>query len=725
MPDLTSALDTPVTEYAERAYLEYAMSVVKGRAIPHFYDGLKPVQRRILFSMHELGLTTVGRYVKSARVVGDVIGKYHPHGDSAVYDAMARMAQPFSLLHPLVDGQGNFGSLEGDAPAAARYTEARLGPSAELLLHEVQSGNVEFGPNYDGERREPRVLPALAPMLLVNGAAGVGVGMACQIPSHNLLESARAAALLIKKPTASLDEVLAYLPGPDFPSGGQLVTAPGAIRDAYATGRGTLRVRAKYAVEPLARGQWRLAVTELPPDVSVSKVITEIDGLLNPGSDKKLSVAQLKLKATAGLLIDAIRDESDRNNPVRLVVEPKTGKVEPEVLVAFLLAHTSLESNVSLNMVVVDKAGTPRSMTLLELLADWAEARVAHVRRRLEHERSKVLDRLHILAGRKQVLLSLDAVIKLIRESDEPKPELMRVFGLSERQAEDILELRLRQLSRLEGISLDKEIAERTLREQEIKGILDNDHALKGYTVADMGQWAKKHQQPRRTRIEAAEAVRAELPQLGEPVTVFVTKNGWMRVRPGANADPAQLSFKPNDSLLAAVNLDPGGTLTLLYASGRAFSIGADRLHPGRDFVPLATQISPESGDLPVGAWAAGDTRILVASKDGYGFVGQTSDLVARQKAGKSFATAGSLLPPLVVPAEDALVLVTSGSHRLAFELAEIKLLSGGRGVQLLKLRDGEAMEQVAIVASGDRSVADCRGRRASAGKPLKKSPQR
>lgn len=726
--DLSPSQAASIEAYASGAYLEYAMSIVKGRAIPHFFDGLKPVQRRILFSMHELSLTPAGRYVKSARIVGDVIGKYHPHGDQSVYDAMVRMAQPFSFLHPLVDGQGNFGSLEGDTAAAMRYTEARVSPSAMLLLDEVEQGGVEFAPNYDGERKEPRFLPALLPMLLVNGAAGIGVGMATQIPPHNLIEAARAAALAVKYPTVPLDRILEVMPGPDFPSGGQLVSSPADIRAAYATGRGTLRVRAKWKVEDLARGQWRIAVTGLPHGVSVSQVMVELDALLNPGGDKKPTVAQLKLKAAAASLVDAARDESDRNNPVRLVIEPKTGKIDQETLMAFLLANTSLETTVSVNLVAVDNQGTPRRMALMELLKQWAETRVVLTRKRLEHELTRVLARLHILGGRKLVLLNLDEVIRIIRASDTPKADLMAHFGLSDRQADDILDMRLRQLSGLEAIALDKEIAERRDRESELNTLLGEDALLRGYVVSELGVWAKKHQQPRRTLIKlAAPATAVPLANVvaGTAVAAFITKQGWLRVRPG-NTQEA-VAARPNDEMLTRVELGPEDTLVLLYASGRAFSVPADKLHPGRDFVPLASLLTPESGDTLLGAWKADGTQLVIYGTEGYGFRCTTKDLIAAKKAGKCFADRAGLRAPLLCPPGAEHVLAKFAGRVLVFPLAEVKeLAAGGKGVQLVKLKEGEVLDDLVVpdmsgkLGQGRKAVTipEFLGSRASRGKP-------
>ena len=441
----------------------YAMSVVKGRALPSVEDGQKPVQRRILFTMREMGNRPDMPHKKSARVVGDVIGKYHPHGDTAVYDAAVRMAQDFTLRYPLIEGQGNFGSRDGDSPAAMRYTEVRLTPFAEhVLLSELDRGTVDLIDNYNGEFQEPKLLPARLPVGLLNGASGIAVGMATEIPPHNLKEVAEACALTLEN-EADAKPVVRPIKGPDFPGGGQIISSREEIKRAYETGRGSIRVRARWNVEKLARGQYRVAVTELPPGTSAAKVLAEIDELVNPkakAGKKSLTPDQQSLKAATLALLESQRDDSDADHPVRIVFEPRTSKVEPDELMNFLLAHTTMEANVAINLVAIGTDGRPRQMALAEVVGDWAKFRLEVLERRLGHRATEVADRLHILEGRMIAFLNIDKVIKLIRASDEPKPELMEKFSLSERQAEDILEIRLRQLARLEGIKIERELEE-------------------------------------------------------------------------------------------------------------------------------------------------------------------------------------------------------------------------------------------------------------------------
>ncbi|MCL4748400.1 MAG: DNA topoisomerase 4 subunit A, partial [Burkholderiaceae bacterium] len=441
--------EVTLADYAERAYLEYAMSVVKGRALPDVCDGQKPVQRRILYAMNAMGLGPGAKPVKSARVVGDVLGRYHPHGDTAAYDALVRMAQAFTLRYPLIDGQGNFGSRDGDGAAAMRYTEARLTRYAALLLDEIDEGTVEFVANYDGSALEPARLPARLPMVLLNGASGIAVGLATEIPSHNLREVAAAAVLMLRDPSVELDALLALIPGPDFPGGAQVISAPNEIRDAYAGGRGSIKLRARYAVEDLARGQWQLVVSELPHGVSTQKVLEEIEELTNPkprAGRKSPTPEQMQLRQTVLGVLDAVRDESGKDAAVRLVLEPRSSRQDPQELAAVLLAHTSLEANVSLNLVTVGLDGNPRQKGLRDVLAEWCEFRVHTATRRTRHRHERVTDRIHILEGRRIVLLNVDEVIRIIRESDEPRQALIAGFALSERQADDILDIRLRQL---------------------------------------------------------------------------------------------------------------------------------------------------------------------------------------------------------------------------------------------------------------------------------------
>ncbi len=517
-PPETAALpddpDAPnLATYAQRAYLEYALSVVKGRALPDVCDGQKPVQRRILYAMSRMGLgyggtngNTGAKPVKCARVVGDVLGRFHPHGDQAAYEALVRMAQDFNQRYPLIDGQGNFGSRDGDGAAAMRYTEARLARITGLLLDEIDEGTVEFTPNYDGSTEEPQQLPARLPFALLNGASGIAVGLATEIPSHNLREVADACVALIKNPQLKQEELLALIPGPDYPGGGQITSTDADIAEAYRTGRGSLKVRARWKIEELARGQWQLVVTELPPGVSTQRVLEEIEELTNPKiklGKKALTLEQNQLKASVLAVLDVVRDESSKDAAVRLVCEPKTSRIEQQELITTLLAHTSLETTSPVNLTMVGLDGRPTLKSLRQMLTEWIAFRQNMIERRSRHRLAKVLDRAHILEGRQIVLLNIDEVIAIIRQSDEPKVALIARFALSDRQAEDILEIRLRQLARLEAIKIEQELSSLRDEQKKLEEILGSPAALRRLMIKEIEADAKAFADPRRTLIQA------------------------------------------------------------------------------------------------------------------------------------------------------------------------------------------------------------------------------
>ena len=533
MPDYIS--DSPVVgddylllnQYAERAYLEYAMSVVKGRALPDVSDGQKPVQRRILYAMKDMGLIHGAKPVKSARVVGEILGKYHPHGDSSAYEAMVRMAQDFTLRYPLVEGVGNFGSRDGDGPAAMRYTEARLTPIADLLLSELNMGTVDFVANYDGAFDEPVNLPARLPIVLLNGASGIAVGLATEIPSHNLTEVTEAAIALLKKPGMSTAEVMEYILAPDFAGGGQIITPKADLQHIYETGRGSIRVRACYEIEKLARSQWRVIVTQLPPNASAQKVLAEVEEQINPKpktGKKQLNQDQLNTKKLMLDLLEKVRDESDGDSPVRLVFEPKSSRIEPQNFINTLMAQTSLEGNVSMNLVMMGLDNRPAQKNLATILQEWLDFRVITVTRRLEFRLAQVEKRIHILNGRMIAFLHIDAVIAVIREAEDPKTELMAAFNLSEIQAEDILEIRLRQLARLEGFKLENEL--NALREEQgqLNDLLTDEAAKKRKIIKEMQEDLKKFGDERRTLVQEAERATLTQTTADEPITLILSK---------------------------------------------------------------------------------------------------------------------------------------------------------------------------------------------------------
>ncbi len=695
-PDPAETL--PLADYAERAYLEYALSVVKGRALPDVCDGNKPVQRRILYSMFRMGLAYSGaggaKPVKSARVVGDVLGRYHPHGDSAAYDALVRMAQGFSQRYPLIDGQGNFGSRDGDGAAAMRYTEARLAPIARLMLDEIDEGTVDFQPNYDGSTEEPRQLPARLPFVLLNGASGIAVGLATEVPSHNLREVAAATVALLKNDKLGDDELHALLPAPDFPGGGQIISAAADIREIYRSGRGSLKVRARWVIEDLARGQWQLVVGELPPGTSAQKVLEEIEELTNPKvktGKKALLPEQVQLKATVLAVLDAVRDESNKDAAVRLVFEPKTRTVGQAELITTLLAHTSLESSVPLNLTMIGSDGRPVQKGLRRILAEWIEFRLLTVERRTRHRLQKVQDRIHVLEGRQLVLLNIDEVIRIIRNADEPKAALMARFGLSERQAEDILEIRLRQLARLEAIRIEQELAEQREQQGRLEEIVASPLSLRRAVVKEIEADAKAHGDARRTLVQEEKKAVAEVRVVDEPVTVVVSAKGWVRALKGHDIDRATLAFKPGDSLQVAYDCRSVDTLVVLGSNGRAYSVAAALLPGGRgDGVPITSLIDLEPGTQAAQTFAgAADTMLLLANSGGYGLLAQAGDLHGRNRGGKSFLTleAGDrvLAPAVVAPRHRQLGCLAADGRLLVFGLDELKQQpGGGRGLTLM-----------------------------------------
>ncbi|MES2296569.1 MAG: DNA topoisomerase IV subunit A [Pseudomonadota bacterium] len=696
-----------LSTFAERAYLDYAVSVVKGRALPDVSDGQKPVQRRILYQMNELGLAANAKPRKSAAVVGDVMGKLHPHGDQSIYDALVRMAQDFSLRYPLIDGQGNFGSRDGDGAAAMRYTEARLSPIATLLLDEIDQGTVDFQSNYDGQHKEPKSLPARLPMVLLNGASGIAVGLATEIPSHNLGEVARAAVAMIRNPKITHAELMEHIPGPDFPGGGQIITPPSQIAEMYASGRGSMKVRARWKIEELARGQWQAVVTELPPGTSSQKILEEIEELTNPKvrlGKKALSPEQLTLKQLILGSLDTIRDESGRAAPVRLVFEPKSKNQDQTEFMLMLLAHTSLESSNSINLVMIGGDGRPRQKGLAEIISEWIDYRFVTVRRRTEYKLGRVDARIHILEGRITVLLNIDKVIHIIRNADEPKAALIAEFKLTDIQAEDILEIRLRQLARLEAIKIEQELSTLRKEKETLQDLLDNPASMKRLIIREIEADAKQFGDARRTLIEEAQKAVAEQKVIDEPVTVIVSEKGWVRARTGVGHDIAQFTFKAGDALHGAFECRTVDTLLGFADNGKIYSVPVAALPGARgDGVPITTLVDLSGGAAgrPVRILhyfaGGGATQLLLSSSAGYGFSAKAADMASRLKGGKSFMTLdeGDLpLAPRVIEANASAVACLSEKGRLlVFGMDELKMLAnGGRGVILMELEDKEKL---------------------------------
>ncbi|MCE2856598.1 MAG: DNA topoisomerase IV subunit A, partial [Comamonadaceae bacterium] len=624
---------------------------------------------------------------------------------------------------------GNFGSRDGDGAAAMRYTEARLSKITTLLLDEIDQGTVDFIPNYDGSTEEPRQLPARLPFVLMNGASGIAVGLATEIPSHNLREVADACVALIKSPKLTDDELFALVPGPDYPGGGQIISPSSDIADAYRTGRGSLKVRARWKIEDMARGQWQLVVTELPIGVSSQKVLEEIEELTNPkvkAGKKALSADQMQLKASILSVLDVVRDESSKDAAVRLVFEPKTSRIEQQELITALLAHTSLETSAPINMTSVGIDGKPVQKSLRQMILEWITFRQQTIVRRSEHRLGKVMDRIHILEGRQLVLLNIDEVIAIIRQSDEPKQALMHRFKLSERQAEDILDIRLRQLARLEGIKIEQELKELRTEQTQLEEILANPASLKRLMVKEIEQDAKTFSDPRRTLIQEEKKAVAEVKVVDEPVTVVVSQKGWVRARQGHGHDASSFAFKAGDGLYGTFECRTIDTLlafgTAQKGSGRVYSVPVASLPGARgDGQPVTTLIELEAG-TQIAHYFAGPSNatLLLSSSGGYGFMATVDNMISRQKGGKAFITVGegeSVCAPSHVSGSNAtlqpdapsmpvathVACASTGGRILTFEISELKLMEkGGRGLMLLDL---EAKDALAGAAAYTRSV--------------------
>jgi len=701
----------PIERHASQAYLGYAVSTVKSRALPEIADGLKPVQRRILYAMGETGTNA---FTKCARYVGEVLGKYHPHGDSSTYDAMVHLAQPFSMRYPLIEGQGNFGSRDGDAAAAYRYTEARLSRFAELMLAEIGEGTVDFVKNYDGKFDEPQLLPARMPFGLLNGSFGIPVGFSTRIPSHNLKEVAAAAAHVIRHPRATLDDVLERLPGPDFPGGGQIISPADELRQAYESGRGSIAVRARWSVEPLARGQWRIVVNELPHGVSSRQVLEEIEALVNPRPStgkKDVSQEQKRLRQFILDLVETVRDESDRKSKLRLVIEPRSSRQNPEETMAALLVHTSLETRGAINLTWLGLDGLPETKGIVEILREWGEFRVQTVRRRTEHRLAKCEERLHIVLGRLLAYARIEDIIKLIRACDdqaEAREKLRAKWKFSERQAEDIVNLRLGQLTRLDGVKLNDE---RKRLEAERKGytaILGSEKELKKVVVAELAEDAKTYGDARRTLIKASERATIERAVLEEPITVVLSKKGWLRARGGHGIDVSTLAFKDGDGLATTLECKTTDAVILLGASGKTWTLDAANIPAGRgDGAPVNTLVH-SGGDAIV--WLAvvsgpedAARALVMSSSAGQGFLCKLGDLVTKTRAGKEFmnvAEGARANPPVDFTGDAAklkLAALSSDARLLLFPLDELPVRpNGGVGVQIIALPDAVTLASLA-----------------------------
>ena len=626
------------------------------------------------------------------------------------------MAQRFSLRDPLIDGQGNFGSRDGDNAAAMRYTEARLTPFARLLLEELDEGTVDFIPNYDGSHQEPQMLPARLPVMLLNGASGIAVGMATEIPAHNLREIAQACVALLKQPALSDEALFDLVPGPDFAGGGQIITPVAEIAQIYQSGRGSIKARARWQFEEMARGQWQLVVHELPPGASCQRVLEEIEDLTNPkvkAGKKSLSPEQQQTKSQMLALLDAVRDESGKDAAVRLVFEPKTSKLDRDEFVNTLLAQTSMETSVPINLVCIGTDHRPRQKGLRQALLEWIGFRTGTVLRRTQYRYDKVSDRIHVLEGRMLVYLNVDEVIQTIRESDEPRSALMKRFKLTERQADDILDMRLRQLARLEGIKIEQELSEKRAEQEKLKELIDQPTALKRLIIKEIEADAKQYGDDRRTLIKVAERAVMEVRLLDEPITVIVSQKGWLRARQGHGHDASQFNFKAGDDCYGVFECRSTDTLVALGSNGRAYSVAVSGLPSTRgDGAPVTSMIDLAPGSQIEHMLAASaESRFLFSTTQGFGFIAKVSDLASRQRAGKQFITLedqDALIRPVpVFSGAIHLALMSTRQRLLVIPLDEVKTLaSGGRGTILMGIDTPDKLAQcVPLSKAGMRVV--------------------
>ena len=699
-----------VAEFTENAYLNYAMYVIMDRALPHVADGLKPVQRRIVYAMSELGLKNTAKPKKSARTIGDVIGKYHPHGDSACYEAMVLMSQPFSYRYPLISGQGNFGSPDDPKSfAAMRYTEAKLSAYANTLLNELGQGTVDWQDNFDGTLQEPVTLPARLPNILLNGTTGIAVGMATDIPPHNLSEVVKGCIALLKKPTMTEKELAKYIPAPDLPTKAEIITSPEDLLQLYTTGRGSYKMRATYHVDDKEKNL--VIIDALPYQISGNKIIEQIANLINA---KKLP------------WVTDIHDESDHQNACRIVLELRSSRVDIEPMMSHLFASTDLESNYRVNLNMIGTNGKPQVKSLLTILTEWLSVRRDTVTRRLQYRLDKIEQRLHILAGLLIAYLHIDEVIRIIREEDDPKAELMTRYDLTEIQANAILDIRLRQLARLEEIELKREQSDLELEKAQIEAYLNNPDKLTGLMIeeltADMKEHGDKRQSPIVERTEATALKETDLAP-SEPVTVIVSKSGWIRSAKGHDVDAANMNYRSGDAYLAHAQGKSNEKVYLMDNTGRSYRLDAHTLPSARgQGEPLTSLLKPTGGASFVNVLMGQDnSKLIMASSQGYGFINTFADLDTNQKAGKNvinFDDACRLITHQIAEQDTLVGVVSSAGHLLVYPLTELPMMKKGKGNKLIDLKDGDSVVAITTFAEGDSLVLDS-GKRTLTLKPM------
>lgn len=702
--------------YLNAKYLEYSVAVAKDRAIPYLSDGLKPVHRRILFAMNEMSNFSNQPYKKSARLVGDVIGKYHPHGDVSVYEAMSRLSQPWNMRYPLVDGQGNFGSRDGDGPAAMRYTEARLTAFAErLLLDELKMGTCDFVKNYDSTLDEPSDFPSKLNLLLLNGTSGIAVGMATDIPSHNIRELTDATIAAIRNKDITNEEIMDILRGPDFATGGQIIASDDEIKKIYNTGRGVIRVRARWRIEELPKNQWQVVIYEYSPGVNSKKVAETIDRVFNPktkneknGKPKALSQKVLAEKNfLTSVLMDA-QDESDRLESVRFVLTPRNFKQSPEDFMNSIIGMIGIEESVKINLTTVGLNGSPKTKNIKEIIHEWIDYRFKVMTRRCQWRLEKVQSRLHILEGRIAAYLNIDEVIRIVRESDEPKLELISKLGVSEIQAEDILEIKLRQLANLEKTKIDKEIDALRKEEKSLQIVLGSQTKMYNLMEKEIQEITSMFEDNRRTLIKEDKVAFKSSSDIvqDEPITIILTKQGWITSRKGHDIELESIQLKTDDQILYVQEGRSVEMIAFLGSDGRGYSVKPSDVPSGKiGFVHINTLITaPQNVSMINMLFANDNKKLLVANNDGYGYLTSSTSLVSKNKAGKNFMTLPEddsiVFKPVILDDNSALVSIQTTDLRvLTFHINELKELDKGKGFQLIKLADGQKIKKLIVTS--------------------------
>jgi topoisomerase IV subunit A len=692
--------------YAEKAYLDYTMDVVSNRAIPSLKDGQKPVQRRILFAMKELGLYSGKEPKKSARIVGDIIGKYHPHGDGAAYEAMVKMSQDFYLRYPLIDGQGNFGSRDGDSAAAMRYTEAKLSPISELLLSEIGEGSCDFIDNYDQLLQEPAILPSRLNFMLMNGTFGIAVALSTKIPSHNIRNVTDATIHQIKNPNCSVKELVEYLVAPDFPTGGQIIDSKDDIVGNYERGEGTFNVRCKYKVEKLDKGQWQIVIYELPPSSSPTSLMDRIGNIEKPklvkdknGKVKKPSIKQIADKQILLNYVSDYRDDSSGEEGIRVVLEPRSSRVNPEEMMASLFKLLELEETFKMNLVAIGGNDRATNKNLKDMISEWVDFRFYTLNKRTEYGLKKALKRIHILEGRKIAFDYIDRIIEIIKGMDNPKEKLMEEFNLSEEQALDILEIKLRQLAKMEIDSIIKELDKLYKERNYLSQLLESKVKMKNLMIKELESDTKKYEDERRTLVKEDEksGIISSDVIIDEKVTIIMTKQGWLTSRKGHDLETDSVQLKDGDDIFKIMEGRTSQQIVLMASNGRTFNIKPSNIVGGKNMNHVNTLIDLPDGVIVDILFLGEKDKYLVSNNAGYGFIVEASNLLTKNKAGKVFFNVpkdAHIFPLLEIGDKKLITCFTSDFRILSYDLNEIKELPKGKGVQLVKLPSGVKMDK-------------------------------